>query len=257
VLFECRVTDITVRDGTVSGIKTENGDEYNAPIVISNANSSRALLKMVPDGVIKPTYRRRVEGYEHSVSAIQFYIGLNIPQADLHLENHTIVKFEAYDSNRNFEWIMRDDYENCFLSCINYTAWDPSLAVPGKSILQVFTLANYDNWKGLSPVEVNTKRDEAKSRILKRVKTLIPAVTDEKIEVLQMTDPLFYRDYFDNPDGAIYGINQVIGQIGVDRQSPVTPVGGLYLAGADTFPGAGHPSVISSGYRLAKYILSR
>ena len=83
----------------------------------------------------------------------------------------------------------------------------------------------------------------------------MPALTDKNIEICSISTPLDYKEYFDNEAGSIYGINHNLAQTGSKRQSCITSVKNLYLAGCDNFPGAGHPSVISAGYRLAKYIL--
>jgi all-trans-retinol 13,14-reductase len=73
----------------------------------------------------------------------------------------------------------------------------------------------------------------------------------EKILVKDAATPLTFERYTDMPEGAIYSIDQ---SMGIKRPYFKTPVKGLYLASASTFPGGGIEGVVISGMICANEI---
>jgi all-trans-retinol 13,14-reductase len=67
------------------------------------------------------------------------------------------------------------------------------------------------------------------------------------IVVRDAATALTFERYALTSEGAIYGIDQRTDQMGDRRPYFKTPIEGLYLAGASTFPGAGIEAVVISG----------
>ena len=62
-------------------------------------------------------------------------------------------------------------------------------------------------------------------------------------------------EYSLNPNGAVYGHSCDAQNHTVFRPEQRTPIPGLYLAGAWTFPGAGFGGALTSGYVCAGLVL--
>ena len=64
------------------------------------------------------------------------------------------------------------------------------------------------------------------------------------------------QEYSLNPGGAVYGYANLPSTHTIFRPQQRTPIPGLYLAGAWTFPGPGFGGAMTSGYMAASLILA-
>ena len=77
-------------------------------------------------------------------------------------------------------------------------------------------------------------------------KRLLPGLA-AMIEVVVTATPLTCERYTGSPSGAIYGYEQSTDNAFISRIPARTPIEGLYLTGAWTFPGGGFGGVLRSG----------
>ena len=81
------------------------------------------------------------------------------------------------------------------------------------------------------------------NKLIKKAERIIPGLS-KHIIVIDAATPKTFEEYTFMPEGAIYAFDQSI-----DTKRPVfkTPIKGLYLASASTFPGGGIEAVVISG----------
>ncbi len=79
----------------------------------------------------------------------------------------------------------------------------------------------------------------------------------ERIEVIEVGTPRTMKRYTGNPYGAVYGYACSPSGHSVFRPRPDTPVPGLYLASAWTFPGPGFGGTLAGGANTASIILRK
>lgn len=171
------------------------------------------------------------------------------------MDNHSISLFSTYDHEQCYEDAINGNYEDSICCLTNCTAYDKSVAPDGNGILNIFIPDHIKNWQNLSPEEYKKRKQEVCKILIKKAQRIISDLPD-RIEVAELATPLTMQRYTGNPQGAIYGFAQMNKQSGISRFGSETPVKGLYLTGACTYPGAGYSSVISSGYKTAKMLLS-
>jgi phytoene dehydrogenase-like protein len=87
-----------------------------------------------------------------------------------------------------------------------------------------------------------------------RLAECIPDVR-ERIEVIETGTPHTMERYSSNPLGSIYGYDSSPAAHSIHRPDARTPVSGLYLAGAWTFPGPGFSGTMHSGHRTAGLVM--
>jgi prolycopene isomerase len=90
--------------------------------------------------------------------------------------------------------------------------------------------------------------------LVDRFSEIIPDIRD-RIEVIEVGTPRTMERYTGNPYGAVYGYASTPSGHSVFRPRPDTPVPGLYLAGAWTFPGPGFGGTLAGGANTAQIIL--
>ncbi|MBA5942301.1 MAG: all-trans-retinol 13,14-reductase, partial [Methanophagales archaeon] len=94
------------------------------------------------------------------------------------------------------------------------------------------------------------KKSNLAQELLEKVEKVLPDLR-QKISVQDVATPKTFERYTSIPEGAIYVFDQ---SVGAERPYFKTPVKGLYLVGASTFPGGGIEAVVISGVICANDI---
>lgn len=256
ILLNSKVKKIIIDSNKAVGVLLENGESIYADIVVSNVNPYETFINMIDKEYLKERFRKKVENFDLSLSAIQLYLGLDCTPTQLGMKNHNINVFESYDHLQNYQWIMDGCYEKTIYSCTDYTAFDKSLAPSGKGIMSILSPENIKNWDNLTENQYREKKKAVTDIIIKKVEKQIPGLSNH-LEIVELGTPITMKRYTMASNGAIYGISQIIEQTGLSRLTPETPIEKLYIVGANIYPGAGYSTVISSGYKTARLIINK
>ncbi|MFZ4810515.1 MAG: phytoene desaturase family protein [Ilumatobacteraceae bacterium] len=265
VRLDTRVTAITCEGHGVRGVTLHDGTEVTAPIVVSACNphdTFLAWLKNAPPQA-QPLIDRwsaipHDEGYESKIDAV--VATLPRLRALSHLDEHaamlgtTVVAPSLAEIDRGAT-LMREgrvlDRPGMFLNLP--TVADPSMAPPGAHMLSLETLYTpyrlIDGWPNS-----NEPR-----RWLEQLATLAePGFLDGLGEWRAMTPDRYEREFHLPAGHATSFAGGPLAAL-LNRQPELTryttPVNGLYLTGAATFPGAGVWG--ASGRNAALTVLAR
>jgi all-trans-retinol 13,14-reductase len=221
VLVNHKVDRILVENGEVVGVRV--GERvFKASIVVSNANAKTTFLELIEKSNLREEFIEYIDGLKMSPSCFMVFLGV-----DMDLSKYpTLIKNidEGYDI------------------VINSNA-DPSLAPQGKSSITILTLANYQDFPERGTDEYIRKKQEYSEALIRKAEKVIPDLS-KHIIVKDAATPKTFERYTSMPQGAIYSFDQ---SIGIKRPYFKTPIKGLYLVGASTFPGGGIEAVTISG----------
>ncbi|HAA89410.1 MAG TPA: all-trans-retinol 13,14-reductase [Peptococcaceae bacterium] len=226
VLLRHKADKILIGNGKVDGVKV--GDKvFRAPIVVANANAKTTFLELVGEKHLDAGFVEYVKSLKMSPSCFAVFLGVD---ADL-TEYPTIVV----------------DLDDGYYVVINSNA-DSSLAPDGKA--SVTALADYHDFPERGTEEYLQKKKEFAEMLIKKIEKVIPDLS-KRIIVQDAATPKTFERYTSMPEGAIYAFDQSI-----DTKRPCfkTPLKGLYLASASTFPGGGIEAVVISGMICANDI---
>ena len=228
VLLKHRVDEILVEKGRVYGVRS--GDRiYVAPVVVSNANGKSTFLELVGKDNLSKEFIEYIKGLKMSPSCFMVFLGVGL---DL----------SSYPS-------LIKNLDERYEILINSNA-DPSLAPEGKASLSLITFANYHDFPERGTAEYVKKKKEFAENLIKKAEKVIPDL-NKHIIVQDAATPKTFERYTFMPEGAIYAFDQ---SIGTKRPYFKTPIRGLYLVGASTFPGGGIEAVVISGIICANDI---
>lgn len=228
VLLMHKVDKILVESGEVKGVRA-GGRVFRSPVVVSNVNAKTTLLELVGEESLSKEYVEYLKSLRMSPSAFMVFLGV-----DMDLSNYpTLIKN------------MDEGYE----IVINSNA-DPSLAPRGKASVTLLTSANYHEFPERGTEEYLEKKRSTAEDLLRKAEKVIPGLS-ERVVVLDAATPKTFERYVSMPEGAIYAFDQ-----STETKRPFfkTPVKGLYLVGASTFPGGGIEAVVISGVICANDI---
>ncbi|OYT32302.1 MAG: all-trans-retinol 13,14-reductase [Thermofilum sp. ex4484_79] len=228
VLLKHKVDEILVENGEVRGVRV--GEKvFRSKIVVANANAKTTFLELVGEDKLSKEFIEYIKSLKMSPSCFMVFLGV-----DMDLSHYpTIIQ----------------NLDEGYGILINSNA-DPSLAPEGKAGLTILTLANYYDFPKRGTKEYLERKKAFANELIKKAEKIIPGLS-EHIIVQDAATPKTFERYTSMPEGAIYAFDQSI-----DTKRPCfkTPIKGLYLASASTFPGGGVEAVVISGMICANDI---
>jgi phytoene dehydrogenase-like protein len=146
IKVDAPVSRVVTRNGKVTGVALDNGNEYEAPVVLSNVDPKRTFLKLLDERDLPAEVVRRARNFKIRGSSGKLNIALDgLPEfpalgadnplmsGDMHFVD-SLERFErAYDDWKRGTW-SKDPY----LDLLIPTVTDPTMAPPGKHYMSVF-----------------------------------------------------------------------------------------------------------------------
>lgn len=249
VRLDAPVEEILVERGKVTGVRTSDGTEERAAVVVSNADPTFTYGQLVPEQHRPRHSNRRLRGVRQSMSLFVGYFGAKRTWPEL--AHHTILlgpRYEGLLDDIFRRRVLADDF-SLYLHAPTRT--DASLAPPGCEAFYV--LSPVPN--ALAGVDWKSAGDDYFERILASLEArLVPALGANIVTRRTMTPDDFARD-LRSPDGAAFGPEPLLTQSAWFRyHNRSGDVGGLYFVGAGTHPGAGVPGVLASAKVLDRIV---
>ena len=255
VIIKSRVEKILTKNDAAYGVVTENGNEFTAKVIISNANTYDTFNKMLDDNKVLKDYLAKLEKLSVSLSSFQIFLGLkkNLIK-EIGITDTEIFYNSTYDFEADYELLKKADVENGGYAITLYDNIYKGYSPEGKNTLNIMTLQGFDHWEKYRDDYFKDNKDEYRKEkdrmadilIDKTENTLLPGLRDA-IEVKEIGTPLTNIRYTSNYKGAVYGFDQTVENSGQNRLGHATPIKNLYLSGAWTKPGHGYGGVIYSG----------
>jgi phytoene dehydrogenase-like protein len=219
------------------GVELDSGQPLRAPLVISNADPKRTL-EMLDEGAVPGAYRRRIEAWRtdspvvklnaalHALPTFPAARGMDPHRAMISITPGLDAAQESADACR------RGEPSIGFAELYFQTAYDPSVAPPGRHTMSVFAqYAPYD----LADGDWATRRPEIGERILDAIAAYAPDIRD-CVEHLEVLGPPDIERRVGLTGGHIFQGEALPDQMWDLRLDHRTPIEGLYLCGAATHP---------------------
>ena len=250
------VEQILVDDtGRAYGIRTAKGDEFHAPVIVSNSSTIETFNSLVDRQWVPDNLLTQVNEMPIGMSAVVAYIGMDGNAAELGLSDHALFVNLSLDAEAEWAAGMRGAWEDAGVIIANKSLMNDQTCPPGKSVIEILTVGRSEDWIDV-PEDVYAERKAAVTEfLLDRMTEIIPDIR-ERIEVIEVGTPKTMADFSRNPRGAFYGYANSATTHSVFRPQQRTPIPGLYLASAWTFPGGGFGGAMASGYTAATQILA-
>jgi phytoene desaturase len=242
VRLNTKIEEILTREGAVTGVRTNQGEELPLTAVVSNCDAVRTHRELI-NGSVGAKFEKRCK-YEPACSGVVLYLGLN--QRYEHLAHHDFVF--SRDPHEEFDFIYKKGEPapdpTCYLAATTCT--EPGTAPTGGEALYVLVhtpyLRPHHDWRKMLPAYRKVIIEK-----LKRTGNM-PDIEDRIVFERTLT-PQDINDRYHVLNGAIYGLashGRFLGAFKPGNRSP--DLRGLYLAGGAAHPGPGMPMVLMSGW---------
>ncbi|MEA5525683.1 phytoene desaturase family protein [Nodularia spumigena] len=236
----CHVEQILVESGQAVGVKLQNGEILQAPIVISNATIWDTYNHLLRPEDLPASYRQ---------------VALETPAVDSFMHLHLGIKANGLENLTGHHVVVHDSNQDisvpgntCMISIPS--VWDATLAPEGHHVVHAYTLEPYAGWERNDGYEARKK--EKAQTLYRALERVIPDIR-ERVVLELIGTPLTHAHYLRRYQGT-YGPAIVAGK-GM-FPSTQTPIKGLYRVGDSTMPGIGVPAVAASGILCANSLVS-
>ena len=244
------VARILIRDGRAAGVALAGGDEFYAPVVVSNADAQVTFLTLLDRDVLPQAFVADVERISYASASLK----INVALAELP-SFRAMPGTEPGPQHRGTIHICPDqDYiERAFddakygrpsaepvLECTIPSVVDPTVAPPGRHLMSMFVqYAPYELRDGSWDDQRETFADRCFDLLDEYAPNFKRSVLDR-----QILTPVDLERVFNLTGGNIFQGAMTPGQLFAFRPVPGyaryrTPVRGLYLCGAAAHPGGG------------------
>lgn len=253
VRFNADVEEIRTHQGRVVGVRLDNGDQYDAKVVVSNASAIATYTRMLDPSVVPDSVRRDLRGRPLSISAVTTYLGLNATPKELGFTSATNFVTSDLDE-RTVRESMFDLRPTPYVVATCYDVEPIGFAPPQASVVALCSVQYGEVWDKVAPEDYARAKYEYSQAQLNLVKAISPDM-QEAIEEVEVATPQTIKHYMRTPGGSIYGFDQDITDSWLFRAADLQPnVPGLFLLSGWTTAG-GYNSTIVTAARFSQRLL--
>lgn len=262
------VEQILVRGGKVTGVALENGDEIEAPLVVSNLDVKRTFLNVMDEKDLDADFVTKVRNFKIRGSSGKLNIALDgLPEfpalrgnpemirGDMHFIDSIERLERAYDDWKDGSW-SKDPYVDLLIP----TLTDPTMAPPGKHFMSVFVQyvppkLTKNGVKGCDWTDED--RDAFGETVINQISKYSPNFRDLILHA-EVRTPRELEAEVGLTEGNIFQGELTLDQLLFNRPIPGYaqyrgPVKGLYMCGSSNHPGGG--VMAAPGANAAREIL--
>lgn len=266
VRLRTRVAEILVDDGSVGGVRLEDGSTLRAPVVVSAVAPDLTVNTLLDPGAVPTDIRERFSRIDHRGSYLQMHFALDGPPT--FAEPYEVLNDPEYQSAIGIFSTpeeLQQQWEDSTRGIVPAdpaialqipSANDPGLAPPGKHAVSAFSL-----WFPLTEdtASYGELKTEMGRRVIDKITRLAPNFESLILRHTTFT-PKHMGTMFGAPGGDYcHGLIHPE-QMGPNRPGPKgyvdqpLPVDGLYLASAGCHGGPGITFI--PGYNAAREVLA-
>jgi prolycopene isomerase len=281
ILLKNEVSEIIIEDGRAVGVKANKTGHrryktYYARAVVSNAAVPLTFGKLLPESVKNDLgeYLDNVATGQPSTSHFNVWLGL-----DLSKDNGTFMEYYeqlgsdsvlhyGFNHDDAYDALLQCDPERAGVAVLAHDKILPGYSPDGHLTLTLTMLSGYEPCKEFEEDYFANRKHhrhhkkeyyKKKARIAEQIISFVeeralPGLSD-LIVMQEASTPLTNVRFTNNTQGSIYGYDQTMDNSGFTRLAKFgqrTPIDGLYLAGAWSYPGGGFEPVMLSGIEAVK-----
>lgn len=256
VLTGTLVTKILLKNGRAIGVRTANGKTYTARYIVANTDPYQLADKLIGRENLPAKYLEKIDAMKPANSLFGVYIGLNIDLKALGY-NDTEIFYNTYrDSMKNYEAMMKGDFEKGAVAITIYTnLGDPVYAPQGKSVVKLDAYSDISVWPK-DRAEYAKLKEQKVDELIALAAKIIPELKDPKnIIIKEGYTPKTIERFTMNKGGVVYGF-----YLSPDQWQKVpnnTPVENVFITSNWTQAWHGVGSGQVNGWRAARLILDR
>ncbi len=258
------VEEIIVKNGKAIGVKMNDGEEINAPLIISNAGVFNTYEKLLSKQVTQQfSLNKNLNNIKRSCTNVGLFIGLKESAKSLNLPKTNFWIYLDEQHDKNIQHFLDDSQSPLPVVYISFpSAKDPSFSkrYPNRATIEIVAPAGYDlfaKWKdttwGKRGEDYEKLSDYFAEQMLQVLYKKLPELKG-KIDYYEASTPLSTEFFCRYDQGEIYGLEHDPKRFNQKWLKPKTPIKNLWLTGQDILS-CGVAGAMNAGLLTAIQIL--
>jgi all-trans-retinol 13,14-reductase len=241
IIYGDKVKEILVDSRIVKGVRLRSDRVLKAPLVIG-AIHPKVVLDMLPDGAVKPSYRKRISNLRNT-------FGIFCVHAELDAAYHEEIPYNIFK-------VSADKYGN--IPDIKFYQIRKS-EKSEKNLLSILTSGKSDLWNkwedtltGNRGMDYITEKEKHSMQLVNEAQKTLGSFRG--LRILDSYTPLTLRDWVNSPEGSAYGVIRSSSQLLAASLLNRTSVKGLFLSGQNV-AAPGIIGTIMGSFKTVKMII--
>ncbi|WP_006787177.1 phytoene desaturase family protein [Thiorhodospira sibirica] len=250
-----KVVEICSAHQRVSGVRLENGEVIEAPVVISTMGARQTAQSLSSGEAL--AWRESLATLQPGVSCVSLYLGFYGDIREYGATASNVWIYEDEEIGRIWEKPTQEDAPTLFVSFSSLK--DPEHPDPLHHTAEIIVpcaFAPFQHWLqssvGQRPVGYKVDKIHITQRLLAQFKRHFPKLAP-LIDFYEISTPLSQASISGSDQGAMYGLEMSAERILHPGLRLQTPVAGLFLAGQDT-TSPGIAGALMSGVLAAAHV---
>jgi len=239
------VEEILVEDDRAMGVRLADGSEHRADIVVSAADGHSTIFKMLDGRYVDQKIKDRYANWPMfpPILIISFGVANNFPEeaSANRVRLQRPITLEGQESE-GFSFRIFND--------------DPTLAPPGKTVVQVILTTDFDRWCDLQEKDrprYEAEKERVAAEVLAQLEAYLPGIGSQ-VEMTDVATPYTFWRYTRNYRGAFEGWLMAPETFGTRVEKTLPGLNDFYMSGQWVEPGGGVPTALFSGRNLIKML---
>jgi phytoene dehydrogenase-like protein len=246
IRYNAQVEKILVDNNRAIGVRLYNDEVHRADIVISAADGHATIFDMLGGEYVNRTIKGYYDG--HMLHWPQVQVSLGVAR-DMSREPHWA--FHLLEAPVTIAGEDRREIS------VKHYDFDPSLAPPGRSAVEVMFRSNYDYWQNIYGHRLyDAEQQEVSEQVIEQLERLYPGINGQ-IEVVDVATPISAERYTGNWNGSGCGwllTDRTVLSMLVGIKKTLPGLESFYMAGQWVEPGGMVPVVAMSGRNVIQLI---
>ena len=245
--YRSPVDKILVSDDKAIGVRVANGTNRHSDIIISAADGHATLFQMLDGKYMTNKTRKYYEKMPLFPPLIQVSLGLarsfeGVPRLLLFPLKRPVT-------------IAGKEEKMLGVEIYNF---DPTLAPPGKTVIDVKLYADYDYWEKLkqSPKSYKEEKDKIARQVIDLLEQRFPGLASQ-VEMIDVATPMTWERYTGNWRASFEGWLITTKNFGMSLRKTLPGLKNFYMCVQWVEPGGGVPSAAMSARNLIQVICKR
>lgn len=242
IWFNTTVDEILIKDHQVNGVRIDNKQIINAPIVVANIASQYVIDQLIKE---KPAC---ILNHKYNKTNISVFLGLNKSFSDLSIKhyNYLINKNDNYKDQSN---IMQSLNENHSLTAQCLSVLDETMCFKGSCLLTLNTFVNENVWNQINIKDYFKVKETVGLNLIESFEKATGIKLKPYIEDVEIATAISYGHFINSPDGVSNGyINQPL----INHDNHI--IKNLYFVGKFASNLPSHAFAYINGYLTAQLI---
>jgi phytoene dehydrogenase-like protein len=204
------VDRIRIEKGRVSGVRTESGEMFEAPWVVSNVDPKKTFLELCsPEDIPRP-FLDKIAATPYTGSEFCVYLGVDLNRVDWTRMRTTHLFYRHKDETARDGLAGLEDFENREFEICRWSDNAPGHVPPGKASLVLRVSFPYDPFSGFRTGEKKRKaqyrpyKSALTQKLIAAAEKALPGLS-AAIDVIESATPLTYADWGRRYKGSIAG----------------------------------------------------